>query len=62
MTIRYAWRWALADLRGDLRAHDPSKLMIAPILFLTLLALADRAIYETQKAMNPGMPERLTRL
>jgi hypothetical protein len=57
-----AWRRAAARLRNDIHSLDPAKLMIAPILFVALLALADRALYEFQRVALPGTPERVTRL
>ena len=62
MPVRRAWRWAIADFRRGLAAHDPSKLMIAPILFVGLLAVLDRAIYETEQRIDPDAPVRMTRL
>ena len=60
--MRAAWRWAVRDLRVGLAAYDPSKLMIAPILFVALMAVLDRAIYELELRLVPGTLERPTRL
>lgn len=62
MSIRSAVRWARADLNKDFRQLDPSKLMIAPILFCSLMAVADRAIYEVRLQVDPHTPHRPTRL
>ena len=62
MALRRAWRWALDDFRHGLAPLDPSKLMIAPILFVCTLALLDRAVYETEQMLFPEEPERMTRL
>lgn len=47
---------------SDWRALDPSKLMIVPILYFAILTLLDRAAYEAGRAIDPDMPERMTRL
>jgi hypothetical protein len=62
MSVRRTWRWALHDLSQGLAAHDPSKLMIAPILFVGIIAVLDRAVHETQLELVPGTQERFTRL
>lgn len=59
---RPRWRQALGRLRRDFTTLDPSKLMVAPILFLVVLALLDRAIYEVERRADPTMRERSTRL
>ena len=62
MAFRRAWRWAARDFRQGLAALDPSKLMIAPILFVGILAVLDRAVYEVEQSLFPATPERATRL
>ena len=62
MAVRRAWRWAIRDFRQSLAAFDPSKLMIAPILFFGTLAVLDRAVYEVEQSIFPRTPERPTRL
>lgn len=62
MAVRRAWRWAVGDLRQGLAALDPSKLMIAPILFFGTLTVLDRAVYEIEQSLFPDTPERPTRL
>lgn len=61
MVLGRAWRWAVSDFKKGLAALDPSKLMIAPILLLVLMAVLDRAIYEFSLDMGLTTP-RVTRL
>ena len=62
MAIGRAWQWVLADFKRSLVGLDPSKLMIAPILFVGTLAVIDRSAYEIERSLFPERPERLTRL
>ena len=62
MAIRRAWRWAIADFKRGLAAHDPSKLMIAPILFFGVIAVVDRSIHDIERQFDPDAPVRMTRL
>ena len=62
MSIRRAWRWAVADFKRGLAAHDPSKLMIAPILFFGVLAVVDRSFYDIERQIDPDAAVRMTRL
>jgi hypothetical protein len=64
MFLRRAWRWGASDFRKGLAAHDPSKLMMAPILFIAFLAVLDRAIYEAGRrlGMTDERPTRLSAL
>ena len=62
MSLRGAWRWVLGDLRAGFAALDPSKLMIAPILFFGAITVLDRAVYELEQSLFTDVPERPTRL
>lgn len=62
MTVKRLLRWAVQDFREGWSALDPSKLMVAPILFIGILTVLDRGVYETEQWLFPGEPERMTRL